>query len=65
MTNLPNLGLEVKPRNKGYIKILSPCRHNQMICAINRRQDANCHKPTNVKQPFCLIMSWTYVIITY
>ena len=64
-TNMPNLRLEIKARTKEYIKLPSPCRHNQMICAINHYQDINRQEPTDVKQPFCLMMSWTYVMIPY
>ena len=49
---MPNLGLEIKGRNKGETKFPSPRRHNRMICAINRRLDASCQEPTDVKKGF-------------
>jgi len=49
---MPYLGLKVKARNKGEIKLPSPCRNNQIFCAVNCRQDASSQAPTDVKQPF-------------
>ena len=49
---MPYLGLNVKTRNKGETKLLSPCRHNRMVYAVNCRQDASCQEPIDVKQPF-------------
>ena len=51
-TNIPYTGLKVKGRNKGKTKLPSPCRQNQMICAINLRQDATRHEFTKMKPPF-------------
>ena len=44
--------LKVKGRNKGKTKIPSPCRCNQMICAINLCQDVTLCRPTKIKAPF-------------
>ena len=49
---MPYLGLKVKDRNKGKPKFPSPCRYNQMICAINCCQDATRQANTKVKPPF-------------
>ena len=50
--NMPNLGMEVKGRHKGEIKFPSPCRRNQMLCAIHRCQNANRQEHTKISQPF-------------
>ena len=52
MTDMPNLGLKVKARNKGETNIPSPYRHNLMIRAFNCRQDTSCQEPIDVKQSF-------------
>ena len=52
MTDMPCMGLKVKGRNKSKNKLPSPCRQNQMICAINLYQDASCHESTKMKPPF-------------
>ena len=59
------LGLKVKGRNKGETKLPSSCRHNQMICAINRRQYTTHKEHTEVKQPFYLRVNRIYTMITY
>ena len=48
---MPNLGLKVKTRKKEETKLPFPCRHNQIICAINGYQDSSCQEPTDVKKP--------------
>ena len=52
MMDIPNLELKVKDRNKGKTKLPSPCRHNQIICAISCPQDVIWQEPTDMKQPF-------------
>ena len=51
-TDMPYMVLKVKGRNKSKTKLPSPCRQNQMICAINLCQDATCQEYTEVKPPF-------------
>ena len=51
-TYIPNLGLEVKGRNKGETKLFSPCRRDRMLCALHHRQNNNFQEPTNISQPF-------------
>ena len=51
-TNMLNLGLQVEARNKVETKLPSPCKHNWMICAVNRRQNASHQESKDVKQPF-------------
>ena len=59
----PNIGLQVKGRNKGETKYPSSHRRNQMIRVINRHQ--NRQDNNEISQPFCLTMSPIYVTITY
>ena len=43
--------LEVKTRTAGEYKVPPPCRHYQMICAINHRKDTKCQQLIEVTQP--------------
>ena len=43
--------MKVKGRNKDKTKVPSPCRQNQILCAINLCQDTTCHKSTKMKPP--------------
>ena len=64
-TNILYLSLKVKDRNKGNIKLPFSCRHIRMICAINCRWDSTHQEHMEIKQPFCLIMNRTYVMVIY
>ena len=47
---MPNLGLEVKGRNKVETKFSS--LRDQILCAIHYCQNTNCQEPTNISQSF-------------
>ena len=49
-TDMPNLGLEVKGRNKVETKFSS--LRDQILCAIHYCQNTNCQEPTNISQSF-------------
>ena len=51
-TDISHIGLKVKDRNKSKNKLPSPCRQNQMICAINLCQDTTSQEYTEMKPPF-------------
>ena len=51
-TNMSHLGLKVKGGNKGETKFPSPCRCNQILCAIHCCQNANCQEPVTFSQHF-------------
>ena len=51
-TDIPYTDLKVKGRKNGKTKILSPCRRNRMLRAINLCQDATLCDSTKMKPPF-------------